>query len=55
MSDANRRSAEKQNKKALKSAKKQTQKDENTRWFSYMKDDELAPEETREIAFLGYN
>ena len=24
-------------------------------WFNYMKKDELAPEETREIAFLGYN
>jgi hypothetical protein len=55
MSDANQRSAEKKNKKALKNAQKKPQKNEKTRWFSYMKDDELAPEETRNIAFLGYN
>ncbi|OOZ68662.1 hypothetical protein BOW47_07975 [Solemya velum gill symbiont] len=55
MSDANRYTAEKQKKKAPKSVQKKTQKSEKTRWFSYMKDDELAPEEIRDIAFLGYN
>ncbi|WP_179116448.1 hypothetical protein [Solemya velum gill symbiont] len=55
MSDANRHTAEKQKKKAPKSVQKKTQKSEKTRWFSYMKDDELAPEEIRDIAFLGYN
>ena len=35
--------------------KKKNSEQSKLPWFNYMKKDETAPEETREIAFLGYN
>lgn len=57
MSDAiNAQPEETVHEQAYKRAESEKRNHESEkRWFSFMKNDELAPEETREIAFLGYN
>ena len=56
MSNANSaKGADMHQQQAKQRAEKKSASKEKARWFNYMKKDELAPEETREIAFLGYN
>ena len=55
MSDANNQKHAEMQQQERGSQEQSKKSESKLPWFNYMKKDELAPEETREIAFLGYN